>query len=145
VLPIDNPVNYSFHVEAQESWPSGQFIAWVRKQLRRRQWNDAEFARRLDMPSGTISRWMSGERQPNTASCDRIADIFGVDVDLVLTLAGHRPEDTRLQPDDELAELFAMLKRVRLTPDRLAGLKAQAQAWLERDRATPPNSAANGL
>jgi len=125
-------------------WSSDQFSAWVRQQLRRRQWNDAELARQLDMPSGTVSRWMRGERQPSTRSCDLIADVFGVDVDLVLTLAGHRPQPGVAQPDDPRTELIAMLNRVQLTPDRLAGLEGTLRAWLEIDRATRTREVSNG-
>jgi transcriptional regulator with XRE-family HTH domain len=146
MLPQDNPVNYSFQVEAEPaSWPSEQFIAWVRQQLRRRHWNDAEFARQLGMPSGTISRWLTGERQPKTSSCDLIADVFGVDVDLVLTLAGHRPAPLSLQPDDPLMQLFALLKRATLTPDRLAGLTGQVRAWIEFDRTTAAGARAGDV
>jgi transcriptional regulator with XRE-family HTH domain len=130
-------------VEAS-SWPSPEFSGWVRQQLRRRQWNDAELARRLDMPSGTISRWLRGERQPSTRSCDLIADVFGVDVDLVLTLAGHRPQPGVAQPDDPRTELIAMLNRVQLTPDRLAGLEGTLRAWIEIDRAARTREASNG-
>ena len=126
------------------AWPSAQFSAWVRQQLRRRGWNDAELARQLDMPSGTVSRWMRGERQPSTRSCDLIADVFGVDVDLVLTLAGHRPQPGVAEPDDPRAELIAMLNRVQLTPDRLAGLEGTLRAWIEIDRSTRTREAPNG-
>src|SRR5918998_1604879 len=127
------------------AWPSDRFSAWVRQQLRRRQWNDAELARQLGMPSGTISRWLRGERQPSTRSCDLIADVFGVDVDLVLTLAGHRPQPSVAQPDDTRAELIALLKRVQLTPDRLAGLEGTLRAWIEIDRSARSRNAANGV
>jgi transcriptional regulator with XRE-family HTH domain len=125
-------------------WPSPEFSAWVRQQLRRRGWNDAELARQLDMPSGTVSRWLRGERQPSTRSCDLIADVFGVDVDLVLTLAGHRPQPGVVQPDDPRMDLIAMLNRVQLTPDRLAGLEGTLRAWLEIDRAARTRDAENG-
>jgi transcriptional regulator with XRE-family HTH domain len=117
---------------------------WMRRQLDRREWSAADLARHIGMSPGRISEWLAGKRQPSSASCLRLADAFDADPDYVLALAGHRPATTPIPPDAELAELFAMLKRVRLTPDRLAGLKAQARAWLEIDRATPPNSAANG-
>ncbi len=96
------------------------------------------------MPSGTISRWLRGERQPSTRSCDLIADVFGVDVDLVLTLAGHRPQPGVAQPDDPRTELIAMLNRVQLTPDRLAGLEGTLRAWIEIDRAARTREASNG-
>lgn len=73
-------------------------------------------------------------RRPDTESCDLIADIFGVDVDLVLSLVGHRPVPITLRANDPQAEINALLGRVKLTPDRAAGLKATLGAWLEIDR-----------
>lgn len=130
MLPWDSAVNYSCHVKV-ESWPSDQFIPWVRQQLRRREWNDAEFARRLNTSSGTVSHWMTGKRQPSTRSCDRIADLFGANLDLVLTLAGHRVPDTPIQPDDPKKRLHDLIDRVRLTPTQSRGLEAMLISWLE--------------
>jgi transcriptional regulator with XRE-family HTH domain len=127
-------VKYSFRMEGEKA-DNRAFANWVRGQLRRRQWNDAELARRLGVPNGTVSRWMTGERRPNPQSCDRVADLLGADVDMVLTLAGHRPAPAPVDPQDERAGLIAMLNRVDLTPDRLAGLEATLLAWLELDRA----------
>ena len=89
-------------------------------------WNAAELARRLQVPSGTISRWMTGERQPSSRSCDLLADVLGVDLDLVLTLAGHRPGPEMDAPDDQRAAIVALLERINLTPDRAAGLQGDA-------------------
>jgi transcriptional regulator with XRE-family HTH domain len=109
-------------------------VAWLRGQLRRRGWNAAELARRLHVPSGTISRWMTGERQPSSRSCDLLADVLGVDLDLVLTLAGHRPGPETSAPDDQRAAIIALLERINLTPDRAAGLQGTLTSWWELDR-----------
>lgn len=63
-----------------------------------------------------------------------LADVLGVDVDLVLSLVGHRPAPIPLRTSDPQAEINALLGRVKLTPDRAAGLKATLGAWLEMDR-----------
>jgi transcriptional regulator with XRE-family HTH domain len=115
-------------------WPSEPFAAWLRGQLRRRGWTAAELARRLQVPSGTISRWLTGQRQPSSRSCDRLADVLGVDLDLVLSLAGHRPATGPSEPDDPRAALIALLERIELTPDRAAGLHGTLTSWLELDR-----------
>jgi transcriptional regulator with XRE-family HTH domain len=116
------------------SWRHERFVEWLRRQLQRRGWKAAELARRLHMPSGTISRWMTGERQPSSRSCDLLADVLGVDLDLVLTLAGHRPGPEDLAPDDQRATIIALLERINLTPDRAAGLQGTLTSWLELDR-----------
>ena len=94
----------------------------------------AELARRLQVPSGTISRWMTGERQPSPRSCDLLADVLGVDLNLVLALAGHRPGPEVTAPDDQRAAIIALLERINLTPDRAAGLQGTLTSWLELDR-----------
>ena len=132
LLPIGTVVNDNFQVEAS-GWQHERFVEWLRGQLRRRGWNAAELARRLHVPSGTISRWMTGERQPSSRSCDLLADVLGVDLDLVLTLAGHRPGPEDLAPDDQRATIIALLERINLTPDRAAGLLGTLTSWLELD------------
>jgi transcriptional regulator with XRE-family HTH domain len=132
IVPKGNVVNDNFHMEATR-WQHERFVEWLRMQLRRG-WNAAELARRLQVPSGTISRWMTGERQPSSRSCDLLADVLGVDLDLVLTLAGHRPGPESAAPDDQRAAIIALLERINLTPDRAAGLQGTLTSWLELDR-----------
>src|ERR687898_582918 len=103
IVPKGNAVNDNFHMEAT-GWRYERFVEWLRGQLRRRGWNAAELARRLQVPSGTISRWMTGERQPSPRSCDLRAAII------------------------------ALLERINLTPDRAAGLQGTLTSWLELDR-----------
>ena len=133
IVPKGNVVNDNFHMEASD-WRHERFVEWLRGQLRRRGWNAAELARRLHVPSGTISRWMTGERQPSSRSCDLLADVLGADLDLVLTLAGHRPGPEAPAPDDQRATIIALLERINLTPDRAAGLQGTLTSWLELDR-----------
>ena len=132
-MPRGIVVNDNFHVEAT-GWRHERFVEWLRGQLRRRGWNAAELARRLQVPSGTISRWMTGERQPSPRSCDLLADVLGVDLDLVLALAGHRPGPEVTAPDDQRAAIIALLERINLTADRAAGLQGTLSSWLELDR-----------
>ena len=115
-------------------WRHERFVEWLRGQLRRRGWNAAELARRLHVPSGTISRWMTGERQPSSRSCDLLADVLGVDLDLVLTLAGHRPGPEAPRRTTSAPTIIALLERINLTPDRAAGLLGTLTSWLELDR-----------
>jgi hypothetical protein len=43
---------------------------------------------------------------------DRIADVMALDVDVVLTKAGHRPEDPEIDPDSNLAEILGLVKAI---------------------------------
>lgn len=115
-------------------WDSRRFEGWVRSELRRLQWQPADLARRLDVPNGTVSRWLSGGRRPSSESALRIADVLGADQDLVLALTGHRETETALPTIDDRQRLQELLKRVRLTPDRAAGIEATLRAWIDYDR-----------
>ena len=60
--------------------------------------------------------------------------MLGVDLDFVLTLAGHRPGPETSAPDDQRAAIIALLERINLTPDRAPGLQGTLTSWLELDR-----------
>lgn len=110
------------------------FADWFRHQLQRRGWNQSDFARAADIPKPTVSTWYQGTRNPDPASCDLIADVLNLDVDTVLTLAGHRPAVEPIDPDDPLNELFGMMKRVQWTEERIAGIRGALNIYLELDR-----------
>ncbi len=109
-----------------------QIGRWIQLQLDRREWRAADLSRRIGVPNGNISRWVNGRRVPDPASCDLLADVFGADVDYVLMLAGHRPPDFDDGVDPERAGLIASLRRVELTPDRAATLRALFEQWARR-------------
>jgi len=99
------------------------FREWFRVELRRREWNMSDFARRSGWPDGpnaadpaVVAKWMRGERKPSPESCDLIADVLGADLDEVLALNGHRPRDAA--DDPRVADLVAKLRRVRMTDER---------------------------
>jgi transcriptional regulator with XRE-family HTH domain len=117
-----------------ERWDHIEFARWVRSQLRRREWTEADLTRRLGVSTGAVSRWMRGDRRPSTHSCDLIADAFGVDTDLVLSLAGHRPAAKEPDDDRDLRSLIAKLSRVRLDSGRVGTLEAILDQWADFDR-----------
>lgn len=110
----------------------GDFPAWFRRQLDRREWNMSDFARRADISPSVVARWASGERVPSPASCDLISDVFGVNLDTVLLVAGHRPDPA---PDDppEVADLVALLRRIRMDRRKEAMIRANLLAILAFD------------
>lgn len=83
-----------------------EFSAWLSHQLKQKGLSQSEFARRVKTSTGSVSMWVNGQRVPDPASCDRIADVLFVDVDEVLAIAGHRP---RL-PQDELERWQSVLR-----------------------------------
>jgi hypothetical protein len=78
--------------------------------------------------------WVGGKRLPDPDSCLKIADALHVDPDLVLTLAGHRPNVEALKPDDPRVDLIALARRVRWTGEREAVARAVLTAYVEADR-----------
>lgn len=113
---------------------SQNFAQWFVAQLRRREWNQSDFARRTDVPQTTVSAWSRGIRLPDPASCDKIADAFLLPLDDVLVRAGHRPADTVLPPGDPRSHLTALVGRVRWTPERQGAVEALMRQWIEYDR-----------
>jgi transcriptional regulator with XRE-family HTH domain len=112
----------------------GAFPDWLKHELLRREWNMSDFARRAGISPSVIGRWVRGERIPDPQSCDLIADTLGVDVDRVLVLAGHRPNLEDLPLTEEQTAIMALVRRVKLHPDRAALLRLMLEEWLRNDR-----------
>jgi transcriptional regulator with XRE-family HTH domain len=118
-----------------ESADSLLFREWLYEELHQRRWRAVDLARRLEVPSGTVSRWLSGERQPSPRSCEILANILGVDADFVLTLARHRPAARSLAADDPRQRIIELIERIDLSPSQAAGLEAMLRAWLDEQHA----------
>lgn len=114
---------------APESFPK-----WLQRQLDRREWSQADFARKLCVSTGLVSNWITGVRRPNPESCDRIADVLFVDVDEVLAIAGHRPYDIDIDPDAPGEQIAVMARRISWSEDRYESIRDLFTGWLERDR-----------
>jgi transcriptional regulator with XRE-family HTH domain len=113
---------------------SDAFAAWFQRELRRREWNQADAARRLGVSSSVVNRWFRGERLPDPRSCDTISDVFSVSIDQVLELAGHRPPMAPRDPSSPVPALQALVDRVTWTPERAATVDMILRGWIDRDR-----------
>lgn len=102
--------------DTKPGYDASRFTAWMRREMRRREWIAADVARAMDINPGQISQWLNGKKQPSTHNARRLADLFAVDADTMLALTGHRPDDTA--PDDETERLVSLLRRVDLVKDR---------------------------
>ena len=58
-------------------------------------------ATKAGLSKSSISAYVNGERVPDPASCDRIADAVGINLDVVLSQAGHRPQVERVPASDQ--------------------------------------------
>jgi transcriptional regulator with XRE-family HTH domain len=115
--------------------PEPSFGLWVREELRRREWRQADFARAAGIDVSMVSRWLHG-RRPDPASLERVAAALGVDLDLLLTLAGHRPPAPR---DDEprTAMLVAKVRQIDWTPERFLIVDALLDDLRRRSHRVP--------
>lgn len=117
---------------------STSFASWLAHELARREWNQATFAKRGGFSTGAVSMWIRGERVPDPASCEKIADVFHTDPDMVLVFAGHRPNlDDELAPGDPRTDLIALVRRVRWNPEREAAARALLEVWIKHGKEKP--------
>lgn len=113
---------------------TNEFGRWLQHQLDRRGWKQADLARKMPATTGTISHWITGKRIPDPASCDLIADVLGIDIDVVLGVAGHRPNVQALDPDSVEAELSGLVHRIAWTEERAATVRMILRQYIELDR-----------
>lgn len=76
----------------------GKRLAWARRQLAARQNEDippAEIARRLDVPTSTVTRWENDERIPDSENIFRLAGALQVDAQWLRT-----GEDAKAPPNE---------------------------------------------
>jgi transcriptional regulator with XRE-family HTH domain len=95
---------------------SYSYSAWIRDEMRRREWRQADFARAAGIDVSLVSRWLRG-RRPDPTSLEKVAAALGIDLDALLTLAGHRPPTPR-DDDPRVASLVAKVRQIRWTPER---------------------------
>jgi transcriptional regulator with XRE-family HTH domain len=110
------------------------FPSWLRRQMDSREWGVTKLSKELGVSHGLVSQWLSGQRNPSPRSIDRIADVLFVDVDEVLTVAGHRPRDFDADPDSPPERFHAMMKRIHWDPQREAMIDAILRQMVEFDR-----------
>jgi transcriptional regulator with XRE-family HTH domain len=109
-------------------------VPWLERQLASREWRQADLARGLGISTGMVSNWLTGQRRVSPYYCERIAALFGADVDYLLALAGHRPMVLSTDPDDPVEQLVTKLRRLRLTEARFDTLSDVLDGMLTRDR-----------
>jgi transcriptional regulator with XRE-family HTH domain len=115
---------------------NGQFANWFKGKLASLELTQADIARRLGVSTGTVSNWATARRLPDPHSCDLIADVLGVDLDLVLWQAGHRPPAIPVDPDDPKVTIHGLVDRINWgeNPDNLANVEGLLRLILDRQR-----------
>lgn len=110
--------------------PGVAFSAWLREEMQRREWRQADFARATNIDVSMVSRWLQG-RRPDPASLERIAEALGEELDMLLTLAGHRPRAAH-DDDPRTASLVAKIRQVTWTPERFLIIDAMLDDLRQR-------------
>jgi transcriptional regulator with XRE-family HTH domain len=106
-----------------------QFGNWLRRKLKDQGMSQSDLARAMETSTGTVSMWVTGKRVPDPDSCDRIADVLLLDLDVVLFQAGHRPLTQHLSPDDPALEFHGLIDRIDWN---LPGTQKMARAVLRQ-------------
>lgn len=84
-------VPYLVHVRNTSSPERGTWAALVTETRERTGMTKSELARRLKIDRGTVHRWETGKNRPeDAATVHAFAELFGLDVDEVLAVAGLR-------------------------------------------------------
>lgn len=135
LMPPVTSVNYCCSMTTNTSQLS-RFSDWLRTAMKMERWNRAETAAQLGIDPSTVSRWLKGERIPSPEMCDRVADIFGVDLDFVLNLAGHRPPIFEHDPASPEGRLLPLIRQVdwESRPTRLAEIENDLRFMIQIDR-----------
>lgn len=90
------------------------FGMWIIEELQKRNWSQADFARRSDLGTSTISRVLSGAANPGLDFLQGTARAFGMPLDAVMRRAGVLPDQGEV-----LAEAREWSARLRaLTPEQ---------------------------
>jgi transcriptional regulator with XRE-family HTH domain len=119
--------------------PQPSFSEWMVAEMGRRAWRQADFARATGVDVSMISRWLHG-RRPDTASLERVAAALGVDLDTLLTLAGHRLPSPR-DDDPQVAALVAKVRQVNWTAERFLIVDALLDDLRRRSPRVPAEQA----
>jgi transcriptional regulator with XRE-family HTH domain len=80
--------------------------------------NDLE--REMGASGGVVSRWSRGIASPAPKFIERLAELWSVDVDWLLTLTGYRPNvEMRDDLSSPRANLIQLMDEIELTPERI--------------------------
>lgn len=107
------------------------FPFWLRRQIELRDMNQSEFAKRAGVTAGVASQWATGRRRPTVESAKTIADALDTDISEVLAALGVAAIPAEDSP--EVRRVIDLVRRVKLTADREAGLVALLESWRAAD------------
>lgn len=66
-------------------------VTWLREQLENKPWSIRELGRQLNISHSHAARIVNGEARPSAKLCERIAELFDMDVETIGEWAGVMP------------------------------------------------------
>lgn len=108
----------------------------IRQLREEREWRQADLAERLGVTASAVTQWERGQRVPDPAMLERIADTFGVSVDYLLGRTRERDAAIGFHADDALPKhplprLRALRIQAGLTTEELAKLSGVPRSVIE--------------
>jgi transcriptional regulator with XRE-family HTH domain len=100
--------------------------ARVRRERARLGWDQAELAQRMGVGQQTVSGWERGASRPRRAMVGQLADLFGIDVDVLLREAGYvaATADTPAEEVRPVRPLLTLLPLQALPPEQFESFSA---------------------
>ena len=114
-----------------------KFAEWLQTELNKRQWTQAELARRANTTDATLSRIISGTRQAGPDAALAIARALKEPPERVFRLAGllpPGPSSEQMQEIRELAELLGSLPDGPIREQAMVAILAIARDAMARAR-----------
>ena len=85
---------------------------WLRKELRARDWTQADLANNSGIPPASISRIINETRGPSPETCRALAETFNYPQEYVFKKAGLIDEKEKENIDPTLAEANRLMKEL---------------------------------
>ncbi len=87
-----------------------EFSDWLLEELNKREWNQADLVRKSKLKSSTLSRLITGQRNPGKKTAKAIALALGYPPEYIFRLAGILPPERETDPtEEELIYLYGTL------------------------------------
>ena len=112
-----------------------KFTEWLDDELRAREWKPADLAKKAGISRSIISLYVSGEREPGSEVCVKIARAFGVDPVDVLVIAGILEErDKERTPLRNFDKTVISLIQTLVSPEQQVGFIEITRAFTKASK-----------
>lgn len=106
-----------------------EFIVWLEEELKKRDWQPADLAKKANLGNSTVTRILGGTRKAGPDVCVSIAQALGIPAEKVFRIARLLPQTPESSPaEQDLIYSFRQLSKEqqKFVIDMLRGLQGQA-------------------